>query len=213
MKFLYRHGKLSLALLFTITFLLIYLTNTYVLTTGFYEANGDPLAATPAQGAIIYEALQKWVYLSSAAYLLIKIGVIALILHTALFLQDLEVPFRRIVKIVVLAEFTFLIPAFIKLVSFNYTFQHGNLLDWHKYYILSALSIAGEVPADWYYTLQTLNLFEVTYWFILAYGISKITQKPFDESLRTVVCSYVPGLFLWVVAVTFFTLMMFPTAG
>jgi hypothetical protein len=213
MKYLYQHGKLSMALLLAFTFLLIYLTDHYVLTVGFYQSNGDALSGIPEQDSNVYDALQKWVYFSSAAYLLLKLGLITLIIHTALYLQNEDVQFISIFKIVTLAEFIFLIPAALKLLSFNYTFEHATLLDWHRYYVLSALSLFNDVPADWYYALQSLNLFEVAYWFLLALGISRITNLSFDNALKTIVLSYVPALLIWVVSVTFCTLLMFPSTG
>ena len=213
MKFLYRHGKLSLILLLSLSFTLIYITNHCILTLEFYQNNGNALSGIPGQDARVYEALQKWVYLTSAIWLMLRLGVIALILHTALYLHDHQLSFNSIFKITVLAEFLFLIPAAIKVISFNYTFEHGTLLDWHKYYILSALSLFNDVPADWFYALKSFNLFEFGYWFLLALGISKITKLGFDHSLRIVLISYVPGLLIWIAVVTFFTLMMFPATG
>ncbi|MFC0513125.1 hypothetical protein ACFFGT_02900 [Mucilaginibacter angelicae] len=213
MKLLYKYGMLSLTLLLLLTFLLIYLTDHYILTAGFYENNGDPLSGIPGQDLSIYQALQKWVYFSSVVYLLMKISVIALIIHTALFMHNEEVSFRSVLKITILAEFIFLIPAAIKILSFHYTFEHGNLLDWHRYYILSALSLFNNAPADWFYALQTFNLFEVAYWFLLALGISKISELNYDESLKLVALSYIPGLLVWIAAVTFFSLILFPATG
>jgi hypothetical protein len=149
----------------------------------------------------------------SFAVLLSLTFLLIFIIHTALYLNDQQVSTTKIFKVVVLAEFIFLLPAVIKIVTFNYTFPHGNLLDWHRYYILSLLSFFDNVPADWYYALQTANLFEVVYWFLLAFGICKITSLNFDGSLRLVLSSYLPALFIWIAAVTFFTLMMFPSTG
>jgi len=213
MKYLYQHGKLSLSLLLGITFLLIYLTDRYILTAGFYQTNGEPLSGIPDREAGIYDALQKWVYISSAVYLLIKLTLITVILHTALYLRDRDVPFGNIFRLVIIADFIFLVPAVVKLLTFGYTFTNGTLLDWHHYYVLSALSFFSNIPADWYYALQSLNLFEVAYWFLLAYGLSKITEDDFDNSLKTVVYSYVPALVVWIAAVTFCSLLMFPSAG
>jgi hypothetical protein len=213
MKFAHHYGKLSLALLLASTFLLIYLTDRYILTAGFYKANGHSLSVIPNQNGHVLEAMQKWVYLSSAVYLVLKLCVITVILHTAYYLRDQRVAIGSIFKAVVLADFVFLIPAALKLISFNYTFPQGTLLDWHGYYVLSALSLFHDVPGDWYYALQSLNLFEVGYWFALALGLSRITGSGFAEALKTVVCSYVPALAVWIVSVTFFTLTMFPATG
>lgn len=213
MKSLFKNGALALSLLLMLTFLLIYITAHHILTVGFYENSGDPLSGIPGQDISVYETLQKWIYISSAIYLLVKLGVITLILHTALYLNNQDVSIDKIFRVTVLAEFIFLIPATVKIISFPYTFPQGTLLDWHKYYILSLLSLFENTPADWYYALQTFNLFEIGYWFLLAYGISKISTLNYDRSLRIVTIGYVPALVIWVAAVSFFTLVMFPSTG
>jgi hypothetical protein len=213
MKLLLKNGWLSLALLLSLTTLLIYLTGHYILTLGFYVSNGDPLSGIPGQDERVYEMMQKWIYLSSVLYLLLKVGVISLILHTALYLQDKDISIHKIFKVTILAEYIFLIPAAIKILTFHYTFPTGTLLEWHKYYIFSAISIFNEAPVDWSYALQTLNAFEIGYWFLLAYGLSRITDLNFDRSLRIVVTSYVPALIVWIAVITFFTLVVFPTTG
>jgi hypothetical protein len=213
MKSLFKNGTLALVLLLMLTFLLICITAHHVLTVGFYENSGDPLSGIPGQDLSVYETLQKWIYISSAVYLLFKLGVITLILHTALYLNNQDVSIGKIFRVTVLAEFIFLIPATVKIISFPYTFPHGTLLDWHRYYVLSLLSLFENAPADWYYALQTFNVFEIGYWFLLAYGISKISPLNYDRSLRIVVTAYVPALVIWIAAVTFFTLVMFPSTG
>jgi len=213
MKILLKYGKFNFALLLCLTFLLIYITDRYILTVGFYEDSGEFLSGIPGKDIAVYETLQKWIYFSSALYLLLKLGTITLILHTALYLNDQNVPIGNIFKVSVLSEFVFLIPALIKVLTFRYTYPNGNLLDWHRYYILSLLSFFKNVPADWYYALQTVNIFEIIYWFMLGFGIAGVTGLNFDRSLRIVVISYVPALLVWIAAVTFFTLMMFPSTG
>jgi hypothetical protein len=200
-------------MLLSLTFLLIYLTDHYILTINFYENSGDPVAEVPAQESVVYESLQKWIYLASAFYLLIKLFFISLVLYTAFYLSNHPVPFGKVFNVAVLADFIFLIPAVSKFFWFQYKYPEGTLADWHRVYILSALSLFDSAPADWYYALQTLNVFEVAYWFSLAYGIYKISSLDYDRSLKLVVCSYVPALFIWVATVTFCTLVMFPSTG
>jgi hypothetical protein len=213
MKIMLNNGKLNLIILLLLTFGLIYITGERILTISFYESSGDPLSGFAGQGSKVMESLQSWIYVSSAVYLLLKLGIITLILHTGLYLNDQDIPIGRIFRITVLSDFIFLIPAAVKIFSFHYAFPNGTLLDWHHYYFLSALSIFNEVPADWSYALQSLNVFEVTYWFALAYGISKISRLSFDRSLQVIVLYYVSAFVSWIAAVTFFTLMMFPATG
>lgn len=210
MKLLIKKPALNFCLLLLLSFFLVYITAQKILTVSFFQDNGDILSGIPGQAAGIYSSLQKWLYLSSAIYLLLKIGVTTLIIQTALYLNDEELPVENIISCCINAEFIFLIPAAVKIFTFRWVYPDGSLLDWHKYYVLSALSLFEQVAADWYYALQSLNLFEIAYWFILAYGISQHTKLSYDRSVRLIFLSYVPSLLIWVIAVTFFTLVMFP---
>lgn len=213
MKTILKSNFFGSGLLLAVSFLLIYITNKCILSVGFYNNSGDIFSGVPGQDTNVYDALQKWIYVSDIFYTLIKVFIITLILYTALFLKDQQVSFSRLLNVVIYAEYIFFIPAILKIIWFSYRYPNGTLADWHKTYLFSALSLFGDLPADWYYPLQTLNLFEVGYWFLLAYGISKITRLDFDRSLKTVVFSYVPALLVWVATVAFFTLVIFPSNG
>jgi hypothetical protein len=204
MKFSNKTAGISLVLLIALTLLL---------TLDFYDNSGDPVAGIPNKERQVLENLQQWIYFFSATYLVIKVGFIALILYTALYLEDHQVRFRGILQVVIYAEAIFFIPAITKIIFFHVYYPHGTLSDWHKFYILSALTIFDTAPADWYYALQTLNIFEVLYWLALALGIAKLCKLTFDQSLQVVLYSYVPALLIWIAAVTFFTLMMFQNTG
>jgi len=210
MNLMLKYSKLNLAFLLLLNFVLIYITGHFLLTEQFFERNSNPLAGTPEEALQVYKSLQLWIYPIVALYTLLKIFAVSLILFTALYLKDAEVSFRTICKVVVLAEFIFIVPAVIKVATFPILFPGGSLSDWQQYFILSAGSLFKYSAADWSYALQTLNLFEVAYWFILAFGIQKITGFDFDRSLQLVLISYLPALFIWVATVTFFMLMIFP---
>jgi hypothetical protein len=198
------------SMLLALSFTLIALTNRYVLTLDFYQNSGTPLSGVPDGGTAIYESMKKWIYLSTAAYLFIKISAISLIFYTALFLRGESSSFGEIFRVVVLSEYIFLIPAGIKVIYFHNIYTSGTLADWHKMYILSALSLFENVPGDWYYALQTLNIFEISYWFLLAWGLAKISRLSYDSSLQLVCLSYIPALLIWVSLVSFFSIMLFP---
>jgi len=196
MKLLLKNSCLG-AILVLLTFVLIYITNRYILTVGFYSNSDDPLSGIPGQDVIIYENLQRWIYISSALYLLLKLSAISLVLYIALYLADQQVNYAEIFNIA----------------SFHYIFPQGTLQDWRQYYILSALSLFKNAPADWSYALQTFNVFEIAYWFLLAFLIHRRSNLNYDQSLRIVICSYLPALLIWVASVTFCTLMLFPANG
>ncbi|WP_147322051.1 hypothetical protein [Mucilaginibacter conchicola] len=213
MKILAKYGILHLTLFICLSFFLIWLTGRLILTPDFYERSGHTLTDISDRGNSVLELMQKWIYITSGIYLILKLLCITLILQTALFLNSYEIPVSRVFRVVVCAEFLFLIPAGVKIATFSYFYPNGTLLNWHQYYIFSALSFFKDVPADWYYALQSFNLFEILYWFVLGYGIMRITGLNYDRSLHLVAMSYVPSLLIWIVCVTFFTLLMFPSAA
>jgi hypothetical protein len=213
MKFSNKTALLSLIVLVLLTLLLIYITDQDILTVGFYANSGDPVAGIGASQEQTFEDLQHWIYLSSAIYLIIKLSTTSLILYTALYLAGHQMRFVEIFQVAVYSDAIFLIPATAKIIFFHIYYPHGTLTDWHKFYIGSALTFFDTAQADWNYALQTINLFEFAYWFALAFGIKQLTRLTYDRSLQIVLCSYVPALIIWIAAVTFFTLMMFPNTG
>lgn len=200
----------SLGILLLLSLSLIWITDHYILTLNFFDNSGEYLAGIPQQESDVFSVLQKYIYLSAIFYLSVKVLLVALIISTALFLAEQQVSFSRALNIAILCEYLFLVPAALKIVLFKFDYPDGTLAEWHKMYVFSALSITGEVSPDWYYPLQTLNVFEIGYWFLLAYGIFKATDLTYDESLKIILLSYVPALLIWVTIVTFCTLMVFP---
>jgi hypothetical protein len=210
MKPVLKSNLFCLGILLGISFVLIYLTDRYILTLNFFDNSGEYLSGIPEREGEVYAALQKYIYISAAVYLAFKLILISLIIYTALYIAGQQIKFSRALNIVIWSEYLFLLPAILKIIWFKTGYPNGTLSDWHKCYILSSLSLVGNVAAAWNYPLQTLNLFEIAYWCILAYGIFKATSLDYDQSLRIVVSSYVPALFIWVVIVVFCTVMMFP---
>jgi len=195
------------------TCLLIWLTGRYILTVNFYATGGQPVSEDPEQAAAVMTSIRQWVYLFSALYVLVKLLAITGLLSTALYLNNCRVAFGKVFTVVAASEYIFLVPAALKICLFRHVFPKGSLDDWHRFYVLSVLSLARNVPADWIYPLQALNVFEVMYWFILAFGLYKIAGMTYDRSLRLVVTAYVPALVIWIVAAVFSSLLLFPQTG
>lgn len=210
---IWKNYLFNLFILIVVSCLLVCLTNKFILTSEFFTRNGQYLAARQEQELLAYNLIQKWIYLSAVAYLLARIVIIAFILYTALYLSEVSVSFKKIIREVTIAELVLLLPAIIKFFHFYLMDSGFTLEDWHRYYALSALQLAVNVPADWHYALQTLNVFEVLYWFALAAGIRKVTGMDYDASLKVVVRSYLPALFIWVCLVSFFTIIYFPATS
>lgn len=204
---------LSFILFCGLTLLLIWITNRYILTVNFYESSGEPLGGDRVQDFQLYGDIIKWVYVFTIAYLLAKILLITVLLQSALYLSGNTVSFSRLMIRVIVAESIFFIPAIIKIYWFHTYFPDGNLLEWHRFSLLSLSSCFPNAPADWLYALQTVNIFELGYWFLLAYGIMNASGLNYDRSIQIVVRSYLPALLVWVIAVTFCALLLSPATG
>lgn len=213
MNFIKKSNLISLGAVLGLTLAIVSTSNRVILTRSFFDESGHALSAIPGQDMLLYAGMQKWIYVLTGLYLLFKIGLVTLILYTALYILDHLAAFSLILHVVTLSEVVFLISASLKIWLFHIYYPHGSLLDWHRFYILSALSIFETAPADWSYPLQTMNAFEVSYWLLLAYGIAKITGLHYWRAFKIIAISYLPALFIWMVVVSFCAIMYFPNYG
>jgi hypothetical protein len=133
---------------------------------------------------------------------------LALVLLTGTIFWNIKVSFKKLFQIALIAEFLFIIPSLIKLVWFLFIETDFDLLDLQTFYPLSLLNMieAKNIPQWSLYPLQLINVFEVVYWLILAYGISLVAKERWAKMVGLVASSYGIGLFVWVVFITFITI-------
>ncbi|MDI5899040.1 hypothetical protein [Flavobacterium yafengii] len=159
-----------------------------------------------------FEFQEKWQWLGYVfvpIFLLIKITLIASVLYIGtFFFSKKEIKYKELFGIVVKAEFVFLLIGIFKIIWFYFFQTNYTLEDIQYFYPLSALNIVGYQGLEsWFiYPFQTLNLFELAYWLILAFYIGKATETNMDNGLKIVAPSYGSALLLWVVTIMFFTL-------
>jgi hypothetical protein len=114
---------------------------------------------------------------------------------------------KNIGSSVVLADSVFLIPSFIKVVWFS--FQPDYTLEDLQYFMpgsLLNLFNPKEIEPWLVYPLQSINIWEVAFWFALAYELKEYFEDNFASSFGTVMASYGSGLVIWIVFVVFLTL-------
>ena len=153
----------------------------------------------------------EWVsYLLLPLILLLKISLIAKILDAGIFFIDREISYGKLFSLVLRAEFIFLGIPVAKFLWFYLVQTDFDLLDLQTFYPLSLMNITGYRNLESYfiYPLQILNIFEVVYWFVLAFGIKKRLDLTFSKAFNAVMLSYGICLFIWIVAVMFFYLNM-----
>ena len=154
---------------------------------------------------------KKWEYFSYVVIfimLLFKTVIIAGILDIGCFFFNKEIKYKKLLNIVIKAEFVFLLVIVFKTAWFYFFQTNYTLEDLQYFYPLSALNIIGyEGLQPWFiYPFQVLNLFELAYWVILAYLIGKELNENTDKGMSIIASSYGVSLLIWVVGVMFFTL-------
>lgn len=158
-----------------------------------------------------FELQDRWhwlTYLYIPLLILIKTSVISLILYVGLFLSSKETKYNQLWNATIKAEFIFLLVPVFKIIWFYFFQPNYDLNDIQNFYPLSALNIIGYQGLEsWLiYPFQVLNVFELFYIIYLANQLGKATKTDTDYGLKIVSISYMPGLFLWITIVMFFTL-------
>ena len=136
---------------------------------------------------------------------LIKIGFTSICLYTGVFLRDLPFSLKKLFVISLFAETVFLLPFILKTIWFGIVDVDFSLVEFSNFYPLSLQNffINKEIAPWWLYPLQSINVFELIYFFVLALGISLVFQHRFVKALLLVITSYGLGLILLLTSVTF----------
>ncbi|MDR0333547.1 MAG: hypothetical protein LBI15_08790 [Dysgonamonadaceae bacterium] len=174
-----------------------------------YSSLAEQLTVEQLQEVIRMRDLWSWVgYLILPLLLYLKILLIATTLSIGTFLFEQNIKFNQLFNIVVKAEFIFLLPMVFKATWFYFFKTDYTLAELQNFMPLSLQSLFGhENFESWFlYPLQTANLFEVAYWFALAFLLAKALQITKSKAFTVVASSYGVGLIIWVATVSFIVL-------
>ena len=140
---------------------------------------------------------------------LIKFSLVSMTLYIGLYFANIKVTFKELFGVANLAEFVFLLPAIIKLFWFVFFQPNFTLDDLQSFHPLSAVSLFDykQIESSLLYPLKLISVFELVYWFVLAYGISKVIKQNMAESMKLVLLSYGSGLLLWVIFKVFLNIV------
>ena len=133
----------------------------------------------------------------------IKVLFASFCLYTGLLLTGNNAEFRKIFKVALFAEVAFVFATLIRLLLLAFFTNLHTFEEISSFAPLSLYSLFGNAPNYLVYPLQTINLFEIGYIFLLAAGLQYFLKHPFKKMLLLVVCSYGLGLLAWMVFVGF----------
>jgi len=192
---------------------LLIFVNSWVLISEdiYYNGLGQQLPIESIRK--IVDNIQRWtwlIYFITPILYLTKFFFVAICLSIGSFLFKIEVDFKSLLKVVLLSEFVFLLPSLIKLFWFSLISVNYTLIDLQYFSPLSAVNLfeRTEIESWLIYPLSLINLFELAYFFILSFLLSKRLESNFIQSFKLVIISYGTGLLIWVLFVTFLTVSL-----
>ena len=174
--------------------------NQYLLTKElYYNSYIERLGAERIDQ--MFEEGHKWQFLSILfipVILLIKISFAAACLFIGLNFKGIFASFSHIFNIALKAEIIFCIAGLIKITVLLFL-KRTEVFEDLNYYPLSLINLTGTQGIyKWLvYPLQTLNLFELFYWLVLAKGLEIVVSRDYGSMLILVLCTYVVGLVIW----------------
>jgi len=209
-KYLNINKKLAFIILCFLSILIIYISKQIIpIENLYYKSLGEQLSAERIKHILSVSEKRTWLsYVVTPLALTIKFSLVALVLNIGAVLYNFKIGFKKLFGIVLLAEPIFILSSLTKLLWLYFN-SHNLTLEYISFFYplsLTNLFLVNEVPKWLIYPFQIINLFEISYWFILAYLLKDIIKKPFWKSFEFVLSTYGVGLFIWVVCVIFLTL-------
>lgn len=193
-----------------IAYVTILIASDYVLISDelFFDFFGRQLSYESINEIIEKGKSWKWVmYLFLPAVVFLKLFLVSICFSIGGLVVGLESGYKTFFQVSVKSEFIFLIPTIIKLFWFSLYQTDYTLEDLQYFSPLSVFILFSpkEIEPWLAYPLQLLNVFELLYWFSLAYQLKEVLGKSFSGSWGFVAATYGVGLLVWLVLVMFLT--------
>jgi hypothetical protein len=187
-----------------------YVISEYVLTDQvYYNTYGEQVAMDRVEQQLESQKQWRWLgYLFIPLIITIKIAYTAFCLNIGTLFAGFRIRFKRLFSIALVAEVVLVLAALAKAGYLYFFIDVEVYKDFQYAYPLSLLQFfePGSIPSWLRYPCQTLNLFEITYWFFLAVGLSQLIKRPYAKSFWLVMSSYGVGLLVWMVFVVFLSI-------
>jgi hypothetical protein len=206
-------GKRSVILfiiLVIISFLIQAVTQNLILTDSLISEH--LLTQMPYKNVVnAIELGKRWLWLNYVLIPIVYILKFALISFWILcgtIIFGFKTKFSSMFKIVVTAEFVWLLPTLLSIIWFSFFDKTYTFEDLQYFAPLSLLSLfdASQLDSWLIFPLKSLNLFEVIYILVLALGIKKIMKKDYDSALKFTLPVYGSALVVWILFVTFLSI-------
>jgi hypothetical protein len=194
-----------------IYFLVAFYNHEFILTDNFINsALGYNLTSNNIKDSIDFVRKWQWIsYLFIPLVLLLRITFTWICLKAGSFITDrfTETSFW---KIAIQAEIVFAVGAVAGLLYTEFFVNVESLEQLSLNPFSLQVFVSDSVPKWSSYFFNTLNIFELGYVFVLAHLIAEETKNKVLPSLKFVASTYLPGLALWVLLVSYLTVVFQP---
>lgn len=192
-------------------FLIIYYYQTFVVTSElFYLSLYKTLSVSQIEKIIEYHS--KWKLLS---FMLVPISILVRASFTWVCLMSGSFISERFTnvffwKITIQAELVFALGSLTGLLYTEFFMNLESLEQLSENPFSLQVFISDSVPKWSNYMFNTLNIFELGYILFLSYLLAKESKKKFLPSLKFVASTYLPGLALWLLLVSYLSVVFQP---
>jgi hypothetical protein len=172
-----------------------------------YKNLSEQLTLKQIEAYFATQSRWQWLqYVLLPVVLYLKSTVLAWILAIGGFFYGLELSHKNYWKIVLQAEFIFLVSVLVKILWFVIIQPEFSLEEVQQFVPFSLQSILDTttIPSWALYPLQLLNVFEGLYWVLLVVLLNQASGS--KKGALIVVSSYGPALFIWIIFIMFLTL-------
>lgn len=181
-----------------------YLINEQIYTEEiFFQTFSDQLAVDRIREILVAKKRFQWItYLIFPLVIFLKICFVTGSLIVLQYLDSISISRKEIFRVVIIGEIVFVIRGFVRYVYF--LINPPQKIEDVSSFSLSLTSVYGsDAPSYLHYALQSINVFQLMYFLLLARGIQEYTGYGFKKSFRFVSSSYGLLFFFWIVLVTF----------
>jgi hypothetical protein len=168
----------------------------------YYDLLGEQLTYEKITEVININKQWSWIaYPLMPVYYLLKFVAVALTVYMGVILMNYSISFGKIFSVVMFSEFVFLLPTVLKILWFQFFQVDYTLSDLQTFSPLSIMSLFDGTEVDQWlvYPLQLLNIFEVLYCLILAYGLRTFCNERYSNMILLVLATYGTGLVIWII--------------
>lgn len=194
---------------FIILYLLIaFYTSHFIITRSLYLSSLDSQISYNRINQL-FLMRQRWQWMGFALVpiiLFLRICITSVCLSIGCFLSDYKLSFNDLFRIALVAEICLAFGMAVRVIWLTFV-PPNTLTDIQYFSPLSLAQLLGpqNIPKYLLYLCQTINIFEITYWLVLAAGLVAFLEKPFSKMFKLVMSSYGVGLLLWIVFVSYLT--------